>query len=94
MATETDRGKPNGRHDERQGVEKRVNEDDKAQRKEFQGDALSGLHFARMRKKVQKVMPLGALLLCGKDTYVARYQHIFGRPPRWIQRICRMHPGP
>jgi len=35
-----------------------------------------------MRKQAERVMPLGTLLLCGKDTYVERFTSMFGRPPR------------
>jgi thymidylate synthase ThyX len=34
-----------------------------------------------MREAVGRVMPLGALLLCGKDRYVERFESVFGRPP-------------
>jgi flavin-dependent thymidylate synthase len=37
-----------------------------------------------MRVIAEKKMPLGALLLCGKDSYVDRYQTIFGRSPSII----------
>ncbi|NLN62706.1 MAG: FAD-dependent thymidylate synthase [Myxococcales bacterium] len=36
---------------------------------------------ARMREAAEKVMPLGTLLLCGKDAYVARYTAVYGRKP-------------
>lgn len=36
---------------------------------------------ASMRARAEEVMPLGALLLCGKDGYGKRYEQIFGRPP-------------
>lgn len=35
-----------------------------------------------MRKEAEKVMPLGALLLCGKDNFVNRFQSVFHRKPR------------
>ena len=35
----------------------------------------------RMRKVAQEAMPLGTLLLCGKDSYMARYREIFGHSP-------------
>jgi flavin-dependent thymidylate synthase len=35
-----------------------------------------------MRREVEKVAPLGALLLCGKDSYVARYEAAFGERPQ------------
>lgn len=35
-----------------------------------------------MRRQIEAVAPLGALLLCGKDGYVERYQGAFGQPPK------------
>ncbi len=35
----------------------------------------------KMREMAAEVMPLGALLLCGKDSYVERYKKVFGQPP-------------
>jgi thymidylate synthase ThyX len=35
-----------------------------------------------MRRAVEAVAPLGSLLLCGKDSYVARYEGVFGVPPK------------
>ena len=35
-----------------------------------------------MRRAVEAVAPLGALLLCGKDSYVERYAGAFGKPPQ------------
>jgi thymidylate synthase ThyX len=34
-----------------------------------------------MREAAEKVMPLGTLLLCGKDGYAERYHSVFGRSP-------------
>ncbi len=34
-----------------------------------------------MRKVAEDAMPLGTLLLCGKDSYADRYREIFGCPP-------------
>jgi len=36
---------------------------------------------AEMRRLASEAMPLGALLLCGKDRYAARFEQLFGRPP-------------
>jgi hypothetical protein len=36
---------------------------------------------AQMREAAQRVMPLGTLLLCGKDAYVARFESVYGRRP-------------
>jgi thymidylate synthase ThyX len=35
----------------------------------------------KMRVLAEKTMPLGSLLLCGKDSYAERYEEIFGRRP-------------
>ena len=35
-----------------------------------------------MRREIERVAPLGALLLCGKDSYVERYESVFGAPPK------------
>ncbi len=37
-----------------------------------------------MRKTAEKAMPLGTLLLCGKDNYPDKYSEIFGRMPSII----------
>jgi hypothetical protein len=37
---------------------------------------------AEMRKEVEKVMPLSALLLCGKDSFVSRFEKIYGHRPK------------
>jgi thymidylate synthase ThyX len=34
-----------------------------------------------MREETEKVMPLGAMLLCGKDRFVERFQSVFHRKP-------------
>lgn len=41
---------------------------------------IRGLAVA-MREAVEEVLPLGSLLLCGKDTYVERFEKVFGRKP-------------
>ncbi|MCK9461947.1 MAG: FAD-dependent thymidylate synthase [Proteobacteria bacterium] len=53
----------------------RLREDEHAQ---WDIRALAG----EMRRAVEAVAPLGALLLCGKDSYVARYGEVFGVPPK------------
>ena len=35
----------------------------------------------KMREVAESAMPLGTLLLCGKDRYLERYRTIFGHPP-------------
>jgi len=35
-----------------------------------------------MRKAVEKVMPLGTLLLCGKDSFVSKFEKTFGQKPK------------
>ncbi len=35
----------------------------------------------KMRQLAEDAMPLGTLLLCGKDSYAERYQEVFGRLP-------------
>ncbi len=39
---------------------------------------------AKMRRRAEEVMPLGALLLCGKDGFVERYERVFGSTPAEI----------
>jgi thymidylate synthase ThyX len=39
---------------------------------------------SQMRRLTEEVMPLGAMLLCGKDGYVERYKKVFSRPPTII----------
>jgi thymidylate synthase ThyX len=34
-----------------------------------------------IRRAAEREMPLGSLLLCGKDGYVARFESVFGRKP-------------
>ena len=34
-----------------------------------------------MRAEVESVLPLGSLLLCGKDSFVERFEGVFGRKP-------------
>jgi thymidylate synthase ThyX len=53
----------------------RLREDEHAQ---WDIRALAG----EMRRAVEEVAPLGCLLLCGKDSYVARYESAFGEPPK------------
>jgi flavin-dependent thymidylate synthase len=36
---------------------------------------------AEIRRKAAEVMPLGTLLLCGKDSYFERFEAVFGRAP-------------
>ena len=36
---------------------------------------------SEMRRETEAVMPLGALLLCGKDSFPSRFEKIFGRTP-------------
>ncbi len=36
----------------------------------------------RIGQEVTRVMPLGALLLCGKDHFVERFENVFGRKPQ------------
>jgi thymidylate synthase ThyX len=36
----------------------------------------------RIGQEVSEVMPLGALLLCGKDRFVERFEKVFGRKPQ------------
>ena len=37
---------------------------------------------AEMRRLTEQAMPLGSLLLCGKDSYQERYEKVFGRRPK------------
>ena len=36
----------------------------------------------RIGQEVTRAMPLGALLLCGKDHFVERFENVFGRKPQ------------
>ena len=36
----------------------------------------------QLRQAAEKIMPLGSLLLCGKDTYASRYEKVLGAPPQ------------